>query len=58
VSESKSLIEIGSEHKVSKTTVMNGEISWLNKGAAELFIPAYKKEKQIKHIKKPYEKDK
>ena len=54
LSGSKSLIEIGSEHKVSKTTV----IEWRDKlvtGAAELFIPAYEKEKQIKLLKQEIE---
>ncbi len=51
---SNSLIEIGSKHNVPKATI----IEWRDKlisNAAELFIPAYEKDKQMRALKQEIE---
>jgi len=54
LSEAKSLLEIGSEHNVPKSNI----IEWRDKliaGSPELFIPLHEKNKQIRLLKQEIE---
>jgi len=43
----KSLIEIGAEHKISKTAIIEWRDKLIN-GATELFMPVHEREKRIR----------
>lgn len=50
----KELIEISTEHNISKTTICEWRDKLL-KDASEIFIPAYEKDKQVKQLKETIE---
>jgi transposase-like protein len=54
IASKKELIEISTEHNISKTTICEWRDKLVNE-AAEVFVPLYERDKQVKQLKENIE---
>jgi transposase-like protein len=54
IASKKEIIEISTEHNISKTTICEWRDKLVNE-AAEVFVPLYERDKQVKQLKENIE---